>query len=283
MRLKKRILITGIKGFLGSKLVNSLHDYELFGLGTKDEFFGGIQVFSSGNLQVLDLKIDVVVICHAAVVSGNTVVSNDVLYEVNVSLTEKIVNKFSNAYIIYVSTTSVYEINRDMLTEHSNVCPQSNYGLSKLWAERIVLLNKKASVLRISSMFGIEMKENTLIPNYVNQALKDKEILVWGTGERLQNYIHVDDVAKYINLMIEAKDKVSGQIILGVSLREYSNLEIATMISKITKAKIKFVNQDNSKSLAYNNEFSTTLLNWEPNIGIEERLQKYIEWKQKKY
>jgi len=283
MRLKKRILITGIKGFLGCNLVNSLRDYQLFGLGTKDESFEGIQVFSSGNLEVLNIKIDVVIICHAAVVSGNTVVSNDLLYEVNVSLTEKIVNKFTEAYIIYVSTTSVYEINKNILTEHSNVCPQSNYGLSKFWAERIVLLKEKASVLRISSMFGIEMKENTLIPNYVNQALKDKEILVWGTGERLQNYIHVDDVAKYINLMIEAKDKVSGQIILGVSLKEYSNLEIATMISKITGAKIKFVNQDNSNSLAYNNEFSTTLLKWKPNIGIEERLQKYIEWKQKKY
>lgn len=283
MLLKKKILITGIKGFLGSNLINNLRDYELFGLGTKDELFEGIHVFNSGNLEELDLKIDVVIICHAAVASGNTIVPNDLLFKVNISLTEKIVDKFREAYFIYVSTTSVYDINADILTENSKVYPQSNYALSKFWAERIVLHKEKASVLRISSMFGIEMKENTLIPNYVNQALKDKEILVWGTGERLQNYIHVDDVASYINLMIEAKDKVSGQIILGVSLREYSNIEIATMISKITKAKIKFVNQDNSKSLVYNNELSTTLLNWEPNIGIEERLQKYIEWKQKKY
>lgn len=281
--MKKRILVTGIKGFLGSNLIEILGDYEIFGLGTKDEFFNGIHVFSSEKLQLLDLNIDVVIICHAAVASGNTVISNDVLYEINVSLIEKIVAKFSNAYILYVSTTSVYDINANILTEGSNIYPQSNYALSKFWAERIVLDHKKSSVLRISSLFGIKMKENTLIPNYVNQALKDKEIVVWGNGARLQNYIHVDDVAYYIYLMIKTQDTLFGQVILGVSQREYSNLEIATIISKLTNAKIKFVNQDNSKSVAYNNEFSTILLNWKPNIGIEERLKKYIEWKQKKY
>ncbi|MBP1224042.1 NAD-dependent epimerase/dehydratase family protein [Flavobacterium sp. 1355] len=278
----KKILITGIKGFLGSNLAYSLRNHKLFGLGRKEEFFEDIQVFSSNELEKLDPNIDIIIMCHAAVASGNTLLSNDVLYEINVCLTEKIVAKFPQAFIIYLSTASIYKITPLFIREQSNIYPQSNYALSKLWAERIVLLHKKASVLRISSMFGISMKENTLIPNYVNQALSNKEILVWGNGARLQNYIHVDDVIRYITLMIDAQKKVIGQIILGVSTKEYSNLEIAQIISDITNAKIKFVNEDNSSSVKYNNEFSTTLLNWKQEINIEKRLQKYIEWKQKK-
>lgn len=278
----KKILITGIKGFLGSNLAYSLRNHKLFGLGRKEEFFEDIQVFSSNELEKLDSNIDIIIMCHAAVASGNTILSNDVLYEINVCLTEKIVAKFPQAFIIYLSTASIYKINPLFISEQSNIYPQSNYALSKYWAERIVLLHKKASVLRISSMFGISMKENTLIPNYVNQALSNKEILVWGNGARLQNYIHVDDVIRYITLMIDAQEKVIGQIILGVSTKEYSNLEIAQIISDITNAKIKFVNEDNSNSVKYNNEFSTTLLNWKQEINIEKRLQKYIEWKQKK-
>jgi len=279
----KKILITGIKGFLGSDLAQSLQNCEIFGLGKKEEFFEGIHVFNSSELEKLDNDIDIIIMCHAAVASGNTILPNESLYEVNVSLTEKIVSKFPDAFIIYVSTASIYKINPFLINEQSDIYPQSNYALSKLWAERIVLLHKNAAILRISSMFGIKMKENTLIPNYVNQALNNKEILVWGNGARLQNYIHVEDVINYIILMIEARERVSGHIILGVCPKEYSNLEIAQIISNLTKAKIKFVNDDNSHSLKYNNEFSTILLGWKPKKNIEKRLQKYIEWKQKKY
>jgi hypothetical protein len=50
------------------------------------------------------------------------------------------------------------------------------------------------------------MKENTLIPNYINQGLIKKEIEVWGNGSRLQNYIHVNDVVNVIELIIAKKN-----------------------------------------------------------------------------
>lgn len=279
----KKILITGIKGFLGSNLIESLSDYEVFGLGTKREFYQNVQVYNSIDLQNLDFDIDIVIICHAAVASGNIIISNDILYEVNVSLTERIISKFSNAFVIYISTTSVYDINSGLITEESKISPQSNYAFSKLWAERIVFQSKKSAVLRISSLFGEGMKENTLIPNYVNQALLSRKILVWGLGDRRQNFIYVKDVVKYIRLMINFQEKVYGKIILGVSKKEYSNLEIAKIISDETKAEINFVNEDNSKSVSYDNKVSTDLLGWAPKVNIEEGLKKYIEWKEKKY
>ena len=104
-----KILITGIKGFLGINLIERLDKHEVFGLGTKEETIGKIQVFNSNDLDKLDQDFDLVIISHAAVESGTTTLSNESLFNVNVSLTERIIYKFKNAFIIYISTTSVYD------------------------------------------------------------------------------------------------------------------------------------------------------------------------------
>lgn len=278
-----KILITGISGFLGRNLIKKFNHHELFGLDIQEDTIDGVKVFSSSTLEKLDLNVDVVIICHAAVASGTVVLSNNLLFDVNVSLTEKIVNKFKDAFVVYVSTASIYDINLDLVYENSTINPQSQYAISKFWAEKVVLNNKKSAIIRLSSLYGIGMKENTLIPNYINQALMNKSIQVWGTGSRLQNYVHVDDIANYIFLIIENQQKFYGELFLGVSKKEYSNLQIAEIIATITNVEITFVNEDKSKSFCYNNEYSTGLLNWEPETTIENSLQNYIEWKQKKY
>lgn len=278
-----KILITGISGFLGRNLIKRLNQHELFGLDIQEDIIEGVKVFSSSTLEKLDLNVDVVVICHAAVASGTEVLSNNLLFDVNVSLTEKIVNKFKDAFVVYVSTASIYDINLELVYENSTINPQSQYAISKFWGEKVVLNNKRSTSIRLSSLYGIGMKENTLIPNYINQALENDSIQVWGRGSRLQNYIHVDDVAHYISLIIENQEKFYGKLFLGVSKKEYSNLQIAQIIAQITKSEIKFVNEDNSKSFCYNNDYTTGFLNWEPAISIENSLQNYIEWKQKKY
>jgi nucleoside-diphosphate-sugar epimerase len=68
---------------------------------------------------------------------------------------------------------------------------------------------------------------------------------------------------------------------LGVSKKEYSNLELAQIIIKNTSGQINFIKEDNSKSFCYNNDYTSHLLNWAPQSDIEERLKKYIEWKKK--
>ncbi|KAF2081145.1 NAD-dependent epimerase/dehydratase family protein [Flavobacterium sharifuzzamanii] len=274
-----KILITGIKGFLGSNLVNKLNDFSIVGLGTKDDFSNSIPVF--GHLDDIDNNIDVVILCHAAVASGKVVLSNDKLYEVNISLTEKIINKFKNSHIIYISSTSVYHLNGEIQNEKSIVSPQSSYALSKFWAEKIVSNHERNTILRISSLFGIGMKENTLIPNYINQALQNGIIEVWGNGGRVQNYIHVEDVVTYIKLIIKNREKLNGEVLLGVSEEHYSNLDIANIVADYLKAKIQFIKEDNSISFKYNNTYTRDLLNWTSESNIETSLQRYIEWKKK--
>lgn len=274
-----KILITGIAGFLGKNLIKTLNQHQLFGLDIQEGIIDGVPVFCANDLEKIDERIDVLIICHAAVASGTTILSNDILYDVNVSLTEKIFTKFKDGFVIYISTASIYDANLALIQEDSVINPQSNYAISKLWSERIVLANAKSTIIRLSSLFGNGMKENTIIPNYVNQALSKGKIEVWGKGERLQNYIHVDEACEYVKLAIENFEKIQGKTLLVVSKKEYSNNELAQIIAKETNVEIVFNNNDNSKSLCYDNDFTTDLLGFKSQFSFEGQMQDYIKWK----
>jgi UDP-glucose 4-epimerase len=280
--MKKKIIISGINGFLGNRLKELLSkEFQVFGIDIKESNDGEIKVFSSTDLVNITVEPDYIVLCHAAVSSGTISLEIDLLFKVNVKLTEEIIIKFPNAKIIFISTASIYHIDGKLINEDTVDCPTNDYSTSKYWAERVVLKTKRAAVIRLSSLFGINMKENTIIPNYVNQALKNNKIEVWGKGKRQQNYILVDDVCMLIKDVIANHQKVVNKILLAVSNKEYSNLEVAKMITDETKSNIEFVNEDNSVSLNYNNKKTQNLLNWSPNSDFSQEIAKYITWKQK--
>lgn len=223
------------------------------------------------------------VLCHAAVASGKDIVSDDELYEVNVALTERLVRKFNNSKIIYISTASIYDMDSDLIQENSQEKPQSVYANSKLSGEKAVGKNQNSVIIRLSSLFGNGMKENTIIPNYVNQALQNHTIEVWGKGERKQNYISINDACLFVTKAIENFEKVANQVLLAVSRKEYSNNDLASIISDHINTQIIYVNQDHSKSLHYNNDLTCSLLGWTPNSDFVNDIQNYIQWKRKQF
>ncbi|GAA4233970.1 hypothetical protein GCM10022291_12330 [Postechiella marina] len=280
--MKKTIVITGINGFLGSRLKDILNnDFQLYGIERKEDFNGPIKTFASTNLDEIDINPDFVIMCHAAVSSGQINVETDLLYQVNVKLTNEILAKFNNSKIIYISSASIYNLNETIITENTVNSPNNEYAISKYWAEKLVLNTNRAVIVRLSSLYGVKMKENTIIPNYINQALNNGNIEVWGEGKREQNYIFIDDVCSLIKNVFEKFNKVCNKTLLAVSNREYTNLELAKIIAKETNAKIKLVNQDYSASLNYNNLETRTVLNWKAESNFKQEIIKYIKWKQK--
>ncbi|RYG27843.1 MAG: NAD(P)-dependent oxidoreductase, partial [Chitinophagaceae bacterium] len=237
-----------------------------------------ISLFS--NLSDVPENIDAIVLCHAAVSSGNHASSSDALFASNVKFTERVVVKYPDAKIIYLSTVGVYGKASGKLEEQDVVSPESAYALSKLWGEKIAFSNPNATIIRLSSLYGAGMKENTLIPNYVNQALKSGIVEVWGTGSRLQNYIHVHDVCELI-VQVLSSWQPGNHILLGVASGENTNLRIAEIIAKITGAEIRLVHSDASASARFDNDLTRKTVNWRPHTTIEEGLRAYIEWKKK--
>lgn len=282
--MKKTILISGINGFLARNLANLLKDdYTIYGIGKTADSKDRITSFASHQLEAIDFVPDFLVLCHAAVSSGQTSLATQELFDVNVTITQNLISKFPSSKILYISSTSIYDSTSLLIQENSVLHPQSEYAISKLWAELVVFKAEHALVFRLSSLFGIGMKENTIIPNYVNQALKNQVIEVWGTGERKQNYILVADACLYIKKALQNFDALKGKLLLAVHHKEFSNVELAQIIAKETNSKVVHCNEDNSKSLLYSNEITCKLLNWTPQSNFKEEIHKYIQWKREQF
>ncbi|ESU25969.1 hypothetical protein FLJC2902T_29820 [Flavobacterium limnosediminis JC2902] len=279
-----KILVTGVYGFLGFHLANFLAEkHEVFGLyhiNKREGLSNAVCVFS--ELSQLNIQPDVVVMCHAAVASGTTVLSENELEIGNVSLTREILNYFPKAKFIYISTVAVYGDSEVILTENTKENPQSTYALSKLKAEQLVQKSPLHAIIRFSSLYGNGMKENTIIPIYCKQALHDGKVSVWGDGTRLQNYIHVRDAVSLIHKIIQNTIEVDFPV-LGVSNKEYANVKLAELIGAYTDSEIVFEGSDFSKSVQYNNTISQKAVNWHPKTDLETGIKQFLEWRRKQF
>lgn len=274
-----RIAISGIGGFLGTHLAAFFSQAdEVVGISTS---VSGNAVFGFDELDRIPNP-DAVIHCHAAVASGTTVVDPATLIEGNIAATQKITSQFPEARHVYISSVSVYGNNTGLISEETLVDPITDYAKSKLAAERIIHQCQKSAVVRLSSLFGSGMKENTLIPNYTNQALQNNAIEVWGSGERKQNYFHISDAATLVRAIVD-KDQWQQQVYLGTSGREYSNLEIAQLIASETGASIVHKNNDHALSVQYNNTFTQKNLNWHPQTQTPDAIKAYIQWKKRQF
>lgn len=277
-----KVLITGIYGFLGTHLANNLvENYTVFGLyNTEKDIVFKENVICFNKLESIDIIPDVIIMCHAAVSSGTNNIDKETLIETNVNFTKKVVEKYPTTKTIYTSSVSIFGMQKQIVNEQAIHNPDTDYAFSKLLGEKEVNRNSDSVVIRFSSLYGNGMKDNTLIPSYCNQALENKSIHVWGNGSRFQNYIHVNDAVRLIEKTIDYKSRINFPV-LGVSSKEYSNDEVARIISKLTNSEISYINKDDSPSFYYNNEMTQKTLDWQSEIELENGLKQYLEWKKK--
>lgn len=275
-----KILITGVGGFLGGWLARSLTGHELTGVYHRTKPDLDINLFHAQNLPKENF--DVIMMCHAAISAGSVTLDADALYQGNVVFTQKILDAYPGIPVVYVSTVSVFPVSDEIKFEKSATNPQSQYAQTKLDAENLVLAAAPSAIVRLSSLYGTGMKDGTLIPNYVGQALAKGEIEVWGDGSRPQNYIHVSDAARLITAVAES-GIFDGDIFMAVAQKSNSNLEVAQLIAKNTGASIKFVNNDTSVGAVYDNSLTLKSVNWRPEMSLDDGLSDYIQWKKKQF
>ena len=280
-----KILITGITGFLGTHLMNFLKkEHEIIGVSGNSEKYNtsssSIKVYHPDEVHKINNEIDVFVLCHAAVSSGAVNTNRDLLFNANVKFTERITSLFPNAYHLYISSVSVFGYDEKLINEFTSSNPESEYAVSKLWGEKVTVNLPSSGVLRMSSLYGNGMKDHTIIPTYVSQALINGKIEVYGQGERLQNYLHINDAVLYIEAMISKKQR---GVYLATSVTETSNCQLAEKIAHVTGAIIEYKGIDNSPSRQFNNEYSRSTLNIKGELDLSEGLKEYILWSKKQF
>jgi UDP-glucose 4-epimerase len=285
------IVVTGCSGFIGSHLMNKLiekYNYSnVIGLTSKEtheyQYIKHIdyEVFSNSRFSVIDANI--VIHAGAFIPKNNNDANNIAFCNKNIINTTKLLENTNKKLkkFIFLSTIDVYD-DAKLINENSFVGFNSMYGLSKLYCEKMILAWGKQNevdvlILRIGHVYGPgEEKYQKLIPETIRRILKGENIEVWGSGEDLRAFIHVDDV---INSILESiEKKTNSKVINIVSSESYS---INETIKTIIKTSGKLVNVEykdfkgKSKSLRFNNDVLKQEL-YEPKISFEEGILS--EW-----
>ncbi|MBU0896566.1 MAG: SDR family oxidoreductase [Candidatus Omnitrophica bacterium] len=164
--------------------------------------------------------------------------------------------------------------------------PRSCYDESKRAAESLTCAymrqhNLDVRVVRIFNTFGPRMRINDgrVVSNFIIQALEQEDLTVYGKGTQTRSFCYVDDLTKGIVKMME----ISRELPLNLGNPcEYKVIDLAETIIKLTgsRSKIKFLPlpEDDPKRRRPDISKARKILDWQPQVSLEEGLAKTIEY-----
>lgn len=222
----KKILITGVNGFVGKYLLhylsaNNADDFYFLGTcrnkNTKLSTSYQVDLCDECDTQVFidGFEGDIYAIIHLASVTAHAddlsslkVIKDNVSIAENISkiAIEKNVKQFIN-----LSSSSVYDNSSGSHSENSPIAPAVNsdalYGLSKFNVEVIIdyfLSNRDVCIthLRAAMIYGEGMNQTRIIPVIEKSLIENNEAILYGNGERMVNLIHIKSLSLYIEFLL---------------------------------------------------------------------------------
>lgn len=274
-----KTLVIGANGFLGRNLVRKCLE---LGWDTDCVYHKGkkfipkqCETFHIDDLEKIKDQYDTVFLLSAFIPENKSeILLDDRLLDVNIKLPLRVRIRFKKSKIVFSSSALVYGMHDSAIFENSSFNNPDDYALSKLSAEFILKFNADYQIIRFSSIYGENMTHKTFIPKLIEQAKKNKKLILFGKGSRLQNYIYVEDAVCYL---ISAVNQNKSGIYLGVFKKSYSNTEVAKVIQKyIPECKIQYSGEDDSPSFVYDNSYSRKILKFNPHFSLEEGIRSML-------
>ena len=206
--------------------------------------------------------------------------------------------KFHNAIFFYTSTSEVYGNppeeaipSPESYFGHVNpVGPRSCYDESKRAGEAFIKAYEiqhqmRTKIVRIFNTSGPRIRHGPefgmVVPNFINQALNDEDITIFGDGSQTRSFIYIVDEIEGI-LKIVYKDEANGEVINLGNNKEYTILELANIIKDLTNSNSKIVFKplpiDDPVRRCPDITKAKKILNWEPTTSLEDGLKKTIAW-----
>jgi len=308
MHLRKRILVTGGAGFLGSHLCERLLSKgcdvicaDNFYTGSKRniEYLMGNPYFELLRHDItFPLYVEVDEIYNLACPASPIHYQNDPVQTTKVNVHGSInmlgLAKRIKARILQASTSEVYgdpTVHPQPETYHGNVnCigPRSCYDEGKRCAETLFFdyfrqhkLNIK--VARIFNTFGprMHLNDGRVVSNFIVQALQGTPLTIFGDGTQTRSFCYVDDLIEGLVRLMGSDDHVTGPINLGKP-GEFTILELAEKVIELSNSKSEVVFKklpaDDPKQRRPDITQARKILEWEPEIELEEGLKKTITY-----
>jgi UDP-glucuronate decarboxylase len=307
MKDRKRILVTGGAGFIGShlceRLVKEGHD-----VVSLDNFFTGAKeniIPLMDNPYFESVRHD---ITHQYFIEVDWIFNlacpaSPVHYQYNPIKTLKTnilgtlnmlgLAKRVKARILHASTSEVYgdpEMHPQKEEYWGNVNPiglRSCYDEGKRAAETLMMDYKReqnvdSKIIRIFNTYGPKMRadDGRVVSNFIVQALKGDDITVYGDGSQTRSFCYVNDLVEVIMRMMQKED-FAGPVNTG-NPDEFTVMELAQKVIEITGSKSKIVFNELPSDDPVRRKPDISLarekLGWEPKVTLDEGLKETIRY-----
>lgn len=280
-----KILVTGGSGFIGSHVVDELvnRGHDIYSVdrsmnwkNSKAKYFE-LDVTNKVRTEQLISEICPNLVIHLAGILGTSETWNHI-HETIDSNIHGAVNVFQAAC----------NVNSDILTVDVGSRWLVPYTISKRCAAELAFgfgnrYGVRVGALRIFNVYGPRQSNKIIkiVPRFIERALNDQEIEVW--GDKNADLVHVEDVARAFANAAENMDAINGVDGVLIGAEQMTVYQVAeTIAKKIGRGKISKkptrVGEEGIDSGAMVDDSAKRLLNWEPTIKFEDAIESVIEW-----
>ncbi len=306
--IKKKVLVTGGAGFLGSHLCERLlqEGNEVVCL---DNYFTGqkqnvVHLLKNPYFELIRHDVTMPFFIEVDEIYNLACPASPIHYQYNAIKTIKTsvlgainmlgLAKRIKARILQSSTSEVYgdpdiHPQTESYWGHVNpIGPRACYDEGKRAAETLfVNYNKQNNVsikiIRIFNTYGPRMHPNDgrVVSNFIVQALKGEDITIYGDGQQTRSFQYVDDLIEGMLRMMASREEFTGPVNLGNPV-EFTIAQLADQVIRLTNSKSKIIRMplppDDPTQRQPDISLAKKELNWEPHIPLEDGLKKTISF-----
>ena len=306
--IKKKVLVTGGAGFLGSHLCEQLliQGHEVVCL---DNYFTGqkknvVHLLANPYFELVRHDVTMPFFIEVDEIYNLACPASPIHYQYNAIKTVKTsvmgainmlgLAKRIKARILQASTSEVYgdpEVHPQVESYWGHVNPigiRSCYDEGKRIAETLFINyhqqnNVRIKIMRIFNTYGPRMHPNDgrVVSNFIVQALKGNDITLYGDGSQSRSFCYVDDLIDGMIRLMNSRETFTGPVNIG-NPNEFTIHELALKIIQLTGSNSKIVFMPLPSDDPTQRQPDITLakkeLQWEPKIMLEEGLLKTIDY-----
>ena len=204
--IHNRVVLIGGAGFIGNAIQCELLSSEIPILNIESKYIDLIDPNAQFQLKDVIKKTDSVVMLAALTPDRGR--DSDTFVK-NIQMQDSVLKALSDInvrHFIYFSSDAVYGTQEGLINESSNLNPTDVYGA--MHASRELMLNKisniPTAILRPTMVYGSGDTHKAYGPNrFMETSINENQIILFGDGEELRDYIAVEDVAKITRLILQ--------------------------------------------------------------------------------
>jgi UDP-glucuronate decarboxylase len=204
--------------------------------------------------------------------------------------------KKHNARFLYTSTSEIYGDAKDIPTTEdyrgnvNPIGPRSCYDEAKRCGESYVMAYKlqhdlDIRIARIFNTYGPRMRAEgvygRVIPRFVEQALSNKPITIFGDGSQTRSFCYVTDQVEGL-LKLAFSERAKGEVVNIGNDKEITILELAKLVKELTNSSSKMefhpLPKDDPQRRKPDITKAKEVLGWEPKVELKDGLSKMIDW-----